>query len=42
MVNITELMASVHQFLSEQQIDAGSVRQYESLLPADITFSALD
>lgn len=42
MLNITEFMASVRQFLSEQQIDAGSVRQYEFPLPADITFPALD
>ncbi|MFP3029526.1 MAG: isochorismate synthase [Arsenophonus sp.] len=42
MFNITEFMATVHQFLSERKIDAESVQQYEFPLPADITFPALD
>ncbi len=29
MINITEFMASVHQFLSKRQINAKSLQRYE-------------
>lgn len=42
MVNISEFMASVYQFLSERQIDGTSGQQYQFPLPADIKFPVLD
>ena len=42
MVNISEFMASVYQFLSERQIEGKSGQQYQFSLPADIQFPALD